>query len=359
MVILNLGDKGKEISVDYEDGQIRLLNKIVEWRAHWEVEEDGTRDRSADGSGTSYTDPASGYGIHIAAATGDADDASFQRGHQAKKIDLGTAEDGPAAEITKLVEMALDDAPGLDLGNVDFASVETAFLEVLVTGKNGSVDTLRIEGQLAVDLGAEVAGLATYAVEQGADITAVAEDIAEGLGAFGAGGGGVFAAGSPEGSFVDGVADMDGDRGDGVITEGPFNGGKGDDIFIGTPEDDVFFIDSRHGAADGEGRTNNDGSLHVKTIVGFGEGDALSFRLDGKNQFNNVDGFDFDINRERFGVDKIDDLGAMLNDDSLGGENGAFYDASTNSTVLIFDDSPSGTDRDEIAVVLWDAGDLL
>ena len=106
------------------------LNTLVEWRSHFSAEgdEDGNvidkrvqeGQKTEDGDHVSHTDPASGFGIQIAAAMGDGTGKlggnGFQRGHLASKIELGTAETGPHAEIVALVQMAVDCTPGLAIG---------------------------------------------------------------------------------------------------------------------------------------------------------------------------------------------------------------------------------------------------
>ena len=110
---------------------------------------------------------------------------------------------------------------------------------------------------------------------------------------------------------------------------------------------------SRDGAADGVSTV--DRSLHVKALVGFNSDDSLTFRIDG----NFFDGFEFSTtnkNQVAVSTEDIDVLGAFLI--GKGAENNAFYDSTTNSTVLVIDDSPTNP-SDNIAIVLYNAGDLL
>ncbi|MEO0999424.1 MAG: hypothetical protein AAFW69_02285, partial [Pseudomonadota bacterium] len=137
---------------------------------------------------------------------------------------------------------------------------------------------------------------------------------------------------------------------DGVTTgeaDGTIPNSDGDDLLIGASGAERFQFDSRH--------ANNDEGAHVDAIIGFGAGDSLTFRIDG----GFFTGFEFKtINNNQAAVafDDIDSLGAFLN--GKGGENDARFDAETNSTILVLDDSP-GNPGDELTIVLWDTGDLL
>jgi len=150
-VILDLGDRGKTITVDDSVSDIKLLNKLVEWRPTRELEEDGTVSKVADGSGIAFTDAASGFGVHIAAASGAVDDDVYQRGFKSKQISVWDEEDPDAlsAEMLKLFEFATDtEATGIRLA----ADVETfddlEFIDIEIDGR-WSTDTLRIEGDAA------------------------------------------------------------------------------------------------------------------------------------------------------------------------------------------------------------------
>lgn len=167
----------------------------------------------------------------------------------------------------------------------------------------------------------------------------------------------VFEALIASGAIAEGtVPPAPGGNGDGIILNG--NDNKGDDILSGIGVD-VFKFDSRDGAEDGTGNTD-DGLDHVNVVLGFNSGDSLNFRIDGGYFSGLAESLpDVDVNggnKAVVGYDGIDELGAYIN--TLGGANKAFHDAATNSTILTIDDSPSNPD-DNVTIVLWDSGNLL
>ncbi len=128
--------------------------------------------------------------------------------------------------------------------------------------------------------------------------------------------------------------------------------GKGDDILIATAAADTFNFQSGSGREDGTGGTN-DGDAHVKVIIGFNTDDEMSFRIDGgffaDSIFKTINN-----NQGKVTYDQIDEFADFLN--SKGGDNGAIYDAETNSTILTLADT--GATSDGFHIVLWDSGDL-
>lgn len=134
-----------------------------------------------------------------------------------------------------------------------------------------------------------------------------------------------------------------------IVAEGPgtTSNNDGDDLLIGTAGVNTFFFDGRH--------DNNDEPEHVDAIIGFGSEDQLSFRLDG-GFFEDFDYKTINNNQALVAAENIDVLGAFLG--AKGGENAAFYNQATNSTVLVIDDNPTNP-SDNLTIVLYDAGNLL
>lgn len=130
---------------------IMLRGQLVKWDPRLAIDADGRIGPVEKSGGTAFTDPASGFGIHIAAATGAADDGRYQAGRDAATIDIWADREARqvSAELIKLYEMAeSESAPGLRLITAISPEAGPALVEIEVDGVSG-VDTLRIEGAAA------------------------------------------------------------------------------------------------------------------------------------------------------------------------------------------------------------------
>ncbi|MEM7766913.1 MAG: hypothetical protein AAF253_05430 [Pseudomonadota bacterium] len=128
---------------------------------------------------------------------------------------------------------------------------------------------------------------------------------------------------------------------------------------VAASEEDVRTTLLEQGAETATFASGDGGNVDV--LVGFNQDDRLAFDLGSQA----LDGFDFsrygDATDSSVGFSRIDKLGDYLNDLSAADPDNlsaAYFDADTNSTVLVIDETP-GQDGDELSIVLWDSGDLI
>jgi len=147
LAILDLGDRAKTVVVNENTESILLLNKLVEWRPTGAVE-------TADGKAF-YSDVESGFGVHIAAASGDAgrQKDGFQIGFRSKQIDVQDPDGRVAAELVTLFQFAeAGDAVGSEGDiNLRLGEVSDTLVEIVIDG-HWSSDVLSIQGSLAEEL---------------------------------------------------------------------------------------------------------------------------------------------------------------------------------------------------------------
>jgi len=143
-VILNLGGRATTVVVTEDTDDIRLLNKLVEWRPHKVLD--------TDSGPISFADAESGFGIHIAAAggNGEPDFGGFQRGSRRKRIDVLDDANTVSSELIALYTIAeMGGAVDSDTDiNLRLGTVSDSLVEIIVDGR-GASDVLSLQGELA------------------------------------------------------------------------------------------------------------------------------------------------------------------------------------------------------------------